>query len=577
MKNMTDALMEAPKVERKFPGVIDRRRRYLRSKIDLSTAKLLEIGAMDMPTFYPDEANISFLDYFSDEEFRDLASQNKISRPVENLVHVDIVAKEKYFAARESRRFDVIIAAHVIEHIADPIAWLGELETLLTEGGRIFLCIPDRRYTFDYLRRESTGLDLLKSYYSDARVPDLFTIADFYFHNRRLSAADCWGDADKLQEKLSQKSYNLKSAIARAETLMISGDVHVNVHAHVFSYPTFSNLWQDLNATGILKLDVEDSVDAFPGSNEFWALLRVRSIDLAAPRKASKARKYLAGKDGVLFLDNDTNSVLDQITGRQTLDASKRNHWTRVLETRAFLLNRMGIRYIFAVVPTKEVVLQKYLPDSLVVSDERPVEVLRRSLEGTVDFEYPLAELCDPNNPYSTFSAGDTHWTEYGAFVAYRAIFERAAQDLGFALISDSQIQISEIERFGDLQMHADQAAPERVPGVLIRAPQSRLVFDNKRHNRGRLLIYENEQAPDVRAVIFRDSFTETMLPFLAETFRRVTILWNPFVDYDLVEKEKPHLVVNIMAERFLSEVPDDGHRFGHEEIALLRRIRGSN
>ena len=59
-------------------------------------------------------------------------------------------------------------------------------------------------------------------------------------------------------------------------------------------------------------------------------------------------------------------------------------------------------------------------------------------------------------------------------------------------------------------------------------------------------------------AVIFRDSFTQGMIPFLAPAFSRCVFVWNPFVDYDLVSQENPVLVLNVMAERFLPVVPDD-------------------
>lgn len=73
-------------------------------------------------------------------------------------------------------------------------------------------------------------------------------------------------------------------------------------------------------------------------------------------------------------------------------------------------------------------------------------------------------------------------------------------------------------------------------------------------------------------AVLFRDSFTQKMIPFFAATFSRCVFVWNPFVDYDLVEAERPVLVLNIMAERFLPVVPDDVNKFSWEQVELMRR-----
>ncbi len=263
-------------VKRSFPTIVERRRRYIASKFPVTAVKMLEIGAMDMPTFHPDEAAIFFMDYFSDEEFANLAARNQISRPLENLMHVDFVTKRKHFAKDVQNSFDVIIAAHVIEHVADPIAWLRELQSLLTETGRIFLCIPDRRYTFDILRRESTPFDLLRAFRSDATVPDIYTIAEFFYYNRHVSVADCWGDPVALQNKIAKKNYSVNSSMQRAQAMIVGEEVHVNVHATVYSYPTFASLWDGLTETGLLDLDLEDIVDADRDSNEFWVLLNRR-------------------------------------------------------------------------------------------------------------------------------------------------------------------------------------------------------------------------------------------------------------------------------------------------------------
>jgi SAM-dependent methyltransferase len=52
---------------------------------------------------------------------------------------------------------DVVIACHVIEHLANPIAALREFERALRPQGRLVLVVPDRNSTFDY-PRQSTPL-----------------------------------------------------------------------------------------------------------------------------------------------------------------------------------------------------------------------------------------------------------------------------------------------------------------------------------------------------------------------------------------------------------------------------------
>ena len=54
-------------------------------------------------------------------------------------------------------------------------------------------------------------------------------------------------------------------------------------------------------------------------------------------------------------------------------------------------------------------------------------------------------------------------------------------------------------------------------------------------------------------ALIFRDSFGETWVPFLAYHFSKVTCVRRYTMDAKLIEQEKPVVVVNEMSERLFN------------------------
>src|SRR5262249_27077259 len=54
------------------------------------------------------------------------------------------------------------------------------------------------------------------------------------------------------------------------------------------------------------------------------------------------------------------------------------------------------------------------------------------------------------------------------------------------------------------------------------------------------------------RAVIFRDSFTSRLVPFLSEHFSRAVYLWQNDFDAQVVEQEKPAIVIQEIVGRHL-------------------------
>jgi hypothetical protein len=62
---------------------------------------------------------------------------------------------QPYAALVGERRYDWIIASHVIEHVPDPITFLKDCSSILTDEGVLSLVVPDKRYCFDFYRPAS--------------------------------------------------------------------------------------------------------------------------------------------------------------------------------------------------------------------------------------------------------------------------------------------------------------------------------------------------------------------------------------------------------------------------------------
>jgi hypothetical protein len=271
--------------------------------------------------------------------------------------------------------------------------------------------------------------------------------------------------------------------------------------------------------------------------------------------------KVIAGKEGRLFLANDANDVLAQHAGRRRLGPQQLDHWRALLEARSAWCERVGAAYLLLVPPNAHSVYPELLPDEVPSATERPVQQLLAHLREHGSYArvvYPLEELLAQRRRRIVYSETASHWAAPGAFAAYAALMREVGKLVPVRELHERSVAFEEDLRAGDL---GRKLSPER-RSVQVRArvlePAARLVSDNRVWNRGRHAVFECRAAPETRCLVFGDSFTYALLPFLAESFRRLVLAHLPTIDFGLVLRERPQVVVSVMNERFLIEVPFD-------------------
>ena len=71
-----------------------------------------------------------------------------------------------------------------------------------------------------------------------------------------------------------------------------------------------------------------------------------------------------------------------------------------------------------------------------------------------------------------------------------------------------------------------------------------------------RPLAHGGRAASGPRAVIFRDSFANALIPYLSENFSRVLYVWARDLVPRIVEREEPDVVIQQIAGRLLDREP---------------------
>jgi alginate O-acetyltransferase complex protein AlgJ len=289
-------------------------------------------------------------------------------------------------------------------------------------------------------------------------------------------------------------------------------------------------------------------------------------------------QKVVEGKEGWLFLARDTNHVIHQHTGRVRFSARQLKDWRYVLETRAAWLARREIPYFFLVPPNAHAVYPEYLPDDLVPVAERPVLQLIRHLqdrESKARIVYPIEELAAHKQHDLVYIKTDSHWNELGAFIAYKRLMREISPYVTVREIRWEQLFVSRSDLVGDL---GSKMQPERASTqvfVDVRGWQAHYAKDNRVRVTGRRIEYRCRLAPDVTCLVHGDSFTEKLLPVLADSFGHTVFCQMPSLDFQVVQQVRPDVVIGVQNERFLLEVPYDATAPTQGELAASKVMRG--
>lgn len=251
--------------------MLKKRQNFIESFIDIYSAKILEIGAFHLPTFQKPEVDIQYIDWFSKDE---LISKYETTTPerIKNAVEIDYVVKDKNFSRHISKKFNLVIANHVVEHIPDLILWFQNIESILENKGFLFLAVPHKEYTFDKLRNTTSLAQFIRNYDESLDTPNLYQVFDAMYYNRPIKGIDVWNENfDHLMGKKRFKNSldALKDAYGR-----IQKEKYVDIHCNVFTYQSFLDICQELALSGYMSLKVIGAKDIEKPGNEFLVFLQ---------------------------------------------------------------------------------------------------------------------------------------------------------------------------------------------------------------------------------------------------------------------------------------------------------------
>jgi len=220
------------------------RRERLISGLDLGRMRGIEIGPLISPIVSKEESEVFYVDH-ADRETLQAKYANDPNVDIQKIVPVDAVWGDRTLREcfADNCRFDYVIASHVIEHVPDMLGWMREIADILRPGGRLILAIPDRRFTFDYLRQTTRLSEVIDAYLRRNRRPMPAQIFDFNANAVEIDMIAAW---ENRINPASLKHYvNLRYALDRSIESVRDGK-YVDGHCWVFTPSSLAAILADL-------------------------------------------------------------------------------------------------------------------------------------------------------------------------------------------------------------------------------------------------------------------------------------------------------------------------------------------
>ena len=290
--------------------------------------------------------------------------------------------------------------------------------------------------------------------------------------------------------------------------------------------------------------------------------------------------KAVLSEFGWVYLVNDANRFVQVQCGELLWSETESARAATTLAARESYARDVRATYHKFIVPEKSVVYPEYLPARLrqMLSDRpRPAQIMQAKSPYIVSYLDQTLKTAKALG--LVYFRGDTHTNWLGAWIVYRQIISTIRSRLGSTVL-ETPVDLREMQPViaaydGDLfpqvdhrylQQYKDawysaasgngfeallawQLQPQHRKADQIAVPKTYTDWFKNR----KTYVYERKDRRGLRAVVFRDSTLDHCLDLIAQHFARTVFVWEGgHVFEDVVEAERPDIIVHVMAERFV-------------------------
>ena len=321
-------------------------REYVTKRIK-KDARIIEFGPLHRPIAKKDQfKNVVYADIRSTQEIvslykgNDYLSSTGLNIDTSLIVDIDYIIKKNYKTTFKGvKKFDYAILSHVIEHMPNILYFFEDIESILSDNGRLVLIYPDSRYCFDHYRTEASFRDAYVTYqegtHNNAKMALDFSLnvmkenrPIFFWNDQRISQKINKGDGAKA---------------AKAYRLVKDGGSLDDVHYWPFSDFGLLRFLREAQNMGYINFEVEHFIPTEPNTQEFLIILK-RTPKNTRPRPLSLA--LLDKTDPVIKISRLEKELTTCQQELATIHRSKTWRCTKPLRATYSLLSKIKHKII---------------------------------------------------------------------------------------------------------------------------------------------------------------------------------------------------------------------------------------
>lgn len=266
--------------------------------------------------------------------------------------------------------------------------------------------------------------------------------------------------------------------------------------------------------------------------------------------------KVVNGNDGWLFLGDSYSDVILESRGLLKFSKKQVNLIRKNILSATNYLKENDITYYVAIAPNKHTIYGDKLFNTNYNGETKKTQVHNALSNHNLKL-IDLGEGFDEVQEQLYFKT-NTHWNDLGAYYGYKNLMKSIKREFG----SIKSVSLNEVDKESritwteDLTKLLDIRVKEIGEKYSIKNPKSQKIKslltipDNYKRKPETYERRYKSNSNDLKVLIFRDSFSSAMEKYLAESFGETVFIWSSILDKDLIQKEKPDIVIHQIIER---------------------------